>query len=119
MSAFLEDFDDGEADNRYVAGSAPEIPFESDTFDLALSSHFLFLYSAHFGFDEHLQTIKELMRVSKEVRIFPLLAIHNNNRSEHLDGVVQGMEELGYATTIEPVNYEFQKNANQMLKIVR
>ena len=43
MDDFLSDFESGKREGRYVAGELPSLPFESDAFDVALSSHFLFL----------------------------------------------------------------------------
>ena len=47
MEIFLADFEAGKQEGRYIAGELPSLPFESAQFDIALSSHFLFLYSAH------------------------------------------------------------------------
>ena len=62
----------GLREGRYVVGALPELPFPEDAFDLALCSHFLFLYSEQFSSEFHLRSIQELCRVAKEVRIFPL-----------------------------------------------
>ena len=48
MGEFLAAYDDGKAAGRYVDASLPALPFPSGSFDLALCSHFLFLYSTHF-----------------------------------------------------------------------
>ena len=61
---------------RVVAGDARALPFADGEFDLALSSHLLFLYSAQLGKDFHLQSMFELCRVAREVRVFPLLALN-------------------------------------------
>lgn len=45
MHRFLEDLPDGLACGRYFAEALPKLSFEDDVFGLALSSHFLFLYS--------------------------------------------------------------------------
>ena len=44
MDRFLFDLDAGLRDSRYLAEELPELSFEENKFDLALSSHFLFLY---------------------------------------------------------------------------
>ena len=46
MRVFLDDYDAGKAAGRYVDARLPVLPFADDTFDLALCSHLLFLYSA-------------------------------------------------------------------------
>ncbi len=69
MGTFLADFNVGKQENRYVEGELPLLPFESDCFDIALSSHFLFLYSAHLSVEFHLQALQEMLRVSNSVRV--------------------------------------------------
>ncbi|MGY2061922.1 hypothetical protein ACW9HQ_44190, partial [Nocardia gipuzkoensis] len=65
-----------EEPHRYVPGLLPKLPFDDDSFDLALSSHLLFTYAEELGYDFHLRAIAELIRVtSREVRIFPLVPI--------------------------------------------
>ena len=45
MKDFLNDYETGKKENRYIHAELPVLPFANDQFDLALSSHFLFLYS--------------------------------------------------------------------------
>ena len=47
MDRFLDDYDVGRLEGRYVAAEFPAIPFDDCSFDLAVCSHFLFLYSEH------------------------------------------------------------------------
>ena len=75
MSAFLDDYDAGRESGRYVNAGLPALPFADRSFDLALSSHFLFLYTTQLGDTFHRQAIAEMCRVATEVRIFPLLAL--------------------------------------------
>ena len=75
MNEFLMDYEPGLKQGRYVAAGLPSLPFRDKAFDLALCSHFLFLYGEQFSFDFHLQAIEELCRIAKEVRIFPLLEL--------------------------------------------
>lgn len=44
MREFLADYDAGKAAGRYVEAELPSLPFPDGAFDLALCSHFLFLY---------------------------------------------------------------------------
>jgi len=117
MNDFLADFDSGLEQGRYIAGSAPELPFSEQQFDLALCSHFLFLYSEQFGYDSHLQSIRSLARVAKEVRIFPLYSMHDLKVSVHLKPILLKLEKEGLSTDIVPVNYEFLRGATEMLAI--
>src|SRR4030095_6343037 len=60
MRTFLEDYDDGRRENRYIEASLPQLPFTTREFDLALSSHFLFLYSEQLGEDFHVAVLRVL-----------------------------------------------------------
>ncbi len=116
MNAFLEDYPRGRKDGRYLDLSLPELPFRTGEFGLALCSHYLFLYSPHLSLDFHLRSIRELRRVAREVRVFPLLEL-GAVWSRHLDPVVESLSREGYRVTIEPVPYEFQRGGSQMIRI--
>lgn len=118
MNKFMDDLENGRKENRYIPGSLPVLPFRDGEFELALSSHFLFLYSRDFDMDFHIKSIKEMLRVSKEVRIFPLVNL-NCDESPHLKSVLEYLESKGYNYSIEETEYEFQKGANKMLRISR
>lgn len=117
MTTFLSDYSEGQRQGRYVAAELPDMPFTSNTFDLALCSHFLFLY-ASLGLDFHVQSVRSLLRIAREVRLFPLLQL-DRKRSPFVDEVISDVRSLGYATSITQVPYEFQKGANEMLVIGR
>jgi len=116
MAAFLADFESGKQESRYITGELPLLPFANAQFDLALSSHFLFLYSAHLSAQFHLQSLEEMLRVAHEVRVFPLLAL-DGSMSPHLSLVSQEFTRRGYVVQIKNVAYEFQRGGNQMLVI--
>ena len=116
MERFVADYSGRTGTGRYVCGALPNLPFEADRFDLALSSHFLFLYSDHFDAAFHLAAIRALLRVAREVRIFPLIALRAE-RSQHLIPVCERLERDGYRVSIEPVGYELQRGGNEMLRI--
>ncbi len=84
---------------------------------MALCSHFLFLYSEQLSEDFHLQSIKELCRTASEARIFPLLEL-GAKRSRHLTAVTNRLREDGFVVKVEKVAYEFQKDGNEMLKVM-
>lgn len=119
MNLFLADFELGLKQNRYLDRELPNLPFVSQQFDLALCSHLLFTYSEQFSYEFHLEAIKEMCRVAREVRIFPLLENFTGDVSCHLEPVQQELQNNGYQVRILSVNYEFQKNGNQILKIAR
>ncbi|AKF25144.1 SAM-dependent methyltransferase [Sulfurovum lithotrophicum] len=118
MMEFLMDYEDGKEEGRYIAAELPNLPFENDSFDLALSSHFLFLYSDHLDESFHKDAVREMLRVSKEVRIFPLLTL-TNERSPYVESIVDMLEADGYKVEIVKTGYEFQKGADEMMKITR
>ena len=116
MKRFLSDYLEGKEKCRYINAELPVLPFSDKEFDLALCSHFLFLYSEHYSFDFHIQSIAEMCRVAGEARIFPVLEL-GAKKSRHLAGVVEKLRSKGYECSIEKVDYEFQKGGNEMLRV--
>jgi hypothetical protein len=116
MQIFLEDYEKGRAERRYIAAQLPVLPFPDASVDLALCSNFLFLYAGHLDEAFHLAGIRELCRIATEVRIFPLLAL-DNRRSPHVEPAIAALRSTGYNASIELVPYEFQRGGNQMLRI--
>jgi hypothetical protein len=116
MQAFLDDYGAGRAEGRYVDAELPILPFADTSFDLALCSHFLFLYSRQLGEAFHRSAIREMCRVAADVRIFPLLAL-GGCRSPYVDQNVDELRALGFDVSIDNVPYEFQRGGNQMLRI--
>ena len=96
----------------------PRLPFADDSFDLALCSHFLFLYGEQHDFDFHMESIRELSRVAEEVRIFPLVEL-GSSPSRHLQSVLDNLDSLDLRLEVVPVSYEFQKGGNRMLVLKR
>ena len=117
MNEFLADYDQGKHDGRYVAAELPELPFASASFDLAVCSHFLFLYSANLPLDFHERAIESMCRVAKEVRIFPLLT-YNAEPSPFVEPLTKRLQKAGRRVSIEVVPYEFQRGGNKMMKVV-
>lgn len=113
---FLGDFLRGKADGRYIDASLPDLPFSDGTFDLALCSHFLFLYSQQFDLEFHVQAMLEILRVAREVRVFPLRQL-GGAPSPHVQGCVAACREAGMQAELVVVDYEFMKNGNQMLRV--
>jgi uncharacterized protein (DUF952 family) len=114
MEQFLADFGRLGAGRRYHAGALPALPYRDRTFELALCSHFLFLYSSIHSIRFHVESIAELCRVAREVRIFPLLAL-DGQVSPHLDPAAAALRERGFGVERCRVAYEFQRGANEML----
>lgn len=75
IQQFEKDFQNGLKENRYVAGTLPQLPFNNHQFDLMLSSFFFFLNEDHL--DNCWNNLMEMLRVATEVRIAPLLSEQN------------------------------------------
>jgi hypothetical protein len=116
MQTFLDDYTADTADGRYVEAELPTLPFTDRSFDLALCSHLLFLYSRQFDQAFHTAATLELCRVAREVRIFPLLML-GGQPSEHVEPVAAALRREGHEVSIEAVPYEFQKGGNQMMRV--
>jgi hypothetical protein len=106
--------------NRYIHATLPNLPFENRTFDLVLSSNLLFYYHNMFDYDFHLNSILELLRVTrKEVRIFPCQkpdATFPDYFDKLLDNINTRMNK-NISFKIEKVSHEFRRGVNKMLKI--
>jgi len=116
MNRFLADFPKGVREGRYLPHDLPTLPFGKQTFELAVCSHFLFLYSDQLSAQFHLQAIEEMLRVAREIRIFPLQTL-GGQPSPYLDAVWDYFHKRRWTCTIRAMDYEFQRAANQMLQI--
>jgi hypothetical protein len=116
MRAFLADYAAGRRAGRYVAAALPDLPFTDGAFDLALCSHFLFLYSDNLSLDFHHAALAAMCRLAREVRVFPLLT-YNAEVSPYLAPVLARLAASGCEAVVETVPYEFQRGGDQMLRI--
>ncbi|MGA9100190.1 MAG: hypothetical protein WB392_14805 [Methanotrichaceae archaeon] len=116
MKEFLYDYNDGLREGRYIYGSLPALPFKDGEFDIALCGNLLFTYSQQLSEDFHIQSIKELCRVSSEVRIFPLMEV-GIRKSRYLESVLDKLSKEGYKAKKVKIPFEFKKGANEMLQI--
>lgn len=115
MNKFLSDYENGLKNQRYIEASLPQLPFKDQQFDLVLCSHFLFLYDTFLDLEFHINSIIEMCRIGKEVRIFPLVDLKGNT-SKYISELRKHLTN-DYIIDLETVDYEFQKGANQMMKI--
>ncbi len=120
LKGFLKDYklDD------YIYCELPNLPFENKEFDLLLSSHLFFVYDDRLDYDFHKNSILEMLRVSKEVRLFPLVDIQNSKALEEKNFspfVYKIMEELSkdFKCEIIKTDFEFQVKANYYFKIFK
>ncbi len=119
LVCFVKDYELGKQQGRYRIGQLPQLSeIEDQSYDLALCSHFLFLYSDHVDCEFHQAAIQEMLRVATEIRVFPLLTL-SLKKSFYVEPVVQTLRSSGFEVRIEKVDYEFQRGGNQMLRAMR
>lgn len=115
MNNFIDDFEVGKSKKRYVPHELPnKTEFPDKHFDIGLSSHFLLLYS-QLGLDFHIKAIDEMLRICKEIRIFPILDL-DAKESNLLDSIIEHYIN-NHIISIKETRYEFQKGGNRMLVI--
>jgi SAM-dependent methyltransferase len=102
---------------RYVAASLPVLPFASDSFELVLCSHLLFLYSAELSLELHVESLREMLRVGAEVRVFPLLDL-DGAPSRHLEPALAALRAEARAERVT-VPFEFRRGSREMLRVTR
>ena len=120
LKGFLKDYNLDD----YIYCELPNLPFENKEFDLLLSSHLFFVYDDRLDYDFHKNSIVEMLRVSKEVRLFPLVDIQNSKALEEKNFspfVYKIIEELSkdFKCEIIKTDFEFQVKANYYLKIFK
>ena len=120
LKGFLKDYNLDD----FIYCELPNLPFENKEFDLLLSSHLFFVYDDRLDYDFHKNSILEMLRVSKEVRLFPLVDIQNSKVLEEKNFspfVYKIIEELSkdFKCEIIKTDFEFQVKANYYLKIFK
>jgi SAM-dependent methyltransferase len=116
MEKFLADYTLGKQEKRYQPVQDLSLPFADFSFDLALSSHYLFGELDNQDLEFHVQAIKELARVAIEVRFFPLVD-HAMQTSPFLGPVLLALQQDNYGVEVRSVNYSLQPKGNAMLRV--
>ncbi len=116
LRRFVADYENGKNQGRYVVGELPTLEFDDSQYQLALCSHFLFLYSDHFTYEFHRASVLEMLRVASEVRVFPLLTLMLRE-SPYVQPLIEELTSEGFAVSVEKVGYELQRGGNEMLRI--
>jgi len=117
LTTFIADFQSPAPRGRYVAACLPELPFQSGSFEIVLCSHLLFLYSEELDSDAHVAALREMLRVGREVRVFPLLDM-DGRPSVHLDAIVCALQPSAHVELV-PVPFEFRRGDSRMLRLTR
>lgn len=100
---------------RYIAANLTKLPFEDDVFNMVLCSHLLFIYDHRLDYEFHLNSIKEMLRVSsEELRIYPLVK-NKGIKSLYVNKIISDLEHVD--VDILNVDYEFRKGGNEMMVI--
>ena len=119
LSRFVADYPAGVEKGRYVRAELPHLPFADNSFALVISSHFFFLYGERLGPGFHVESLKEMARVSSgEVRVYPLIGL-DAKPYPHMDEVLLLLERAGIGSELRPTPFEFFKGADMMLAIQR
>src|SRR4029453_16218863 len=108
------DFSSSRCAGRYVTAGLARLPFRDDSFDLALCSPPLFLYSDLLDLELHVASLREMLRVAREARVFPLLSL-DSRKSRHPEVVIASLTAQGHAVEVRRVDYELQKGGNEGL----
>jgi len=116
LDQFFADYAKGKKEERYVGITDFILPFESYSFDFALSSHYLFAELDNQDVAFHMEVIKDLARVAKEVRIFPLID-RTGQSSSLLGPVLLGLQKENFGAEVREVPYHLQKSGNAMLRV--
>jgi hypothetical protein len=120
LSATVFGHDVANSPGSYVAAGLPTLPFEDASFDLVLSSHFLFMYADRLDLTFHVRAMLELVRVCRaEVRVFPLVDQVGARHPELLDAIRDALEPRGFVVDVIRVGYEFQRGGDEMLVVRR
>lgn len=119
LERFVEDYPGGAGAGRYVHAELPLLPFPDRSFNVALSSHFLFLYGDRLSVDFHISSLLEMVRVSSgEVRIYPLQGL-DAKPYPHMEEVLSRLRSEGTRAAIVPTPFEFQRGATTQLILQR
>ena len=113
---FIEDYKINRETN-YIKSDLNNLPFPDNSFSMVLCSHLLFIYDHRLNYKFHLNTIKEMIRVSsKEVRIYPLVK-NRKLKSNFVECIIKDLSDVDIQ--IVKVDYEFRKGGNEMMRIIK
>ncbi|WP_425307469.1 methyltransferase domain-containing protein [Ammonicoccus fulvus] len=120
-AAALADFlaDRQDHPERYVTGALPRLPFDDDSFDLALCSHLLFTWADVFDEAWHDAALAELLRIAPEVRIFPFALRGAGDAIEFVPRVLDRLRRAGHGVEVRATAYEFQVDVKDVLVLTR
>lgn len=115
FKAFIADYE--KYRSNYLFGKLPNLDLISNSFDMCLCSNLFFIFDHVFNLEFHINSIKEMLRLSNEIRVFPLYNI-NGQESDYLNSVTEFLTENNYSWTIEINDYHIYKDGNRFLKVI-
>lgn len=116
LTRFVHDYAKPESAERYVKASLPNLPFGDKSFDMALGGHFLFTYSDRLDYDFHLKALLELVRVSHEARIYPVVG-RDGRRPLFFEDLLSTLAKAGVQSELAPSRFKFQKGGGEILRL--
>ena len=112
---FIEDYQQGYRNGRYIKVASSPFPFEAHQFDIALCSALCF-YEENNGHLSEADILRELLRVSKEVRIFPLL--NEEGEVDEIWGpVMLYLQNNHFGQEVKAISFDEHNEENAMLRI--
>ncbi len=112
---FIRDYPQGLAQGRYVNQSLPHLSFADYQFNMSVCANFIF-DGPYQDSVFQLAAIKELSRVAKETRIYPLLNAEGDI-CPHLGELILALQTENYGVEVREVAFHLQKGGNAMLRV--
>jgi hypothetical protein len=98
------------------ASKLPKLPFEDQSFDIALCSNYLCIESDKMDQAFHVNSLLELARVATEVRVYPLMD-QEGHPSIHLGPILQVLQEKGFGVELKQVMSDEAEHGNAVLRL--
>ena len=112
LKMFLADFKKNK--EHYLNQSLPKLDFNDKEFELGLVSHLLFLYDNICDYRFHIASIREMMRICKEVQIHPITDL-TGKPSKMIRNLKKDLPQ--FDISIELVDYEWHRGSSFTLII--
>ena len=111
---FIDDYRN-QMGRKYITADLTSLPFEDNRFSMVLCSHLLFINDHRLDYEFHLNSIKEMLRVtSRELRIYPLVK-NKGIKSEFIEPIINDLQD--FEVNIVKVDYEFRNGGDEMITI--
>ena len=115
LHAFLDDYRLHHSSDKYLTDALPFVATEC-TYDLCLCSHFLFLYCNLLDYDFHIASVRRLLEIANEIRIYPIMT-QELVQYPQLDTLRDELQQKGVRSHRVPVPYRLRRGSDHMLVI--